>query len=32
MDEEICYITSKGKKAKDEWENNSDFLPALYIV
>ena len=32
MNEEICCITSKGKKAKDEWENNSDFLPALYIV
>ena len=32
MNEEICCITSKGKKAKDEWENNSNFPPALYIV
>ena len=30
--EEICCITKKEKTAKTEWQNNSDFLPALYIV
>ena len=32
MNEEICSITSKGKMAKNEWKNDSDFLPALYIA
>ena len=32
MNEEICYITSKGKTAKNDWENDSDFLPALHIA
>ena len=32
MNEEVCCITSKGKATKNEWENDSDFLPALYIV
>ena len=32
MNEEIYYITSKGKMAKNDWENDSDFLPALYIA
>ena len=31
MNEVIHCITNKGKMAKNEWENNSDFLPALYI-
>ena len=30
--EEICCITSEGKTAKNDWENDSDFLPALYIL
>ena len=30
--EEIRCTTSKGKTAKNDWENNSDFLPALEIV
>ena len=32
MNEEIRCITNEGKTAKNEWENDSDFLPALYIV
>ena len=32
MNEEICCITNKGKTAKNEWENGSNFLSALYIV
>ena len=33
MNEEIYYITNKGKTAKNEWENDdSDFLWALYSV
>ena len=33
MNEEIYYITNKGKTAKIEWENDdSDFLWALYSV
>ena len=32
MYEEICCITNKGKTTKDEWKNNCDFVPALYIV
>ena len=32
MNKEICCITTKGKMAKNEWENNSNFFPALYIV
>ena len=32
MNEEICCITNNGKTAKNEWENDSKFLPALYIV
>ena len=32
MNEEIRCITSEGKMAKNEWENDCDFLPALYIV
>ena len=30
--EEICCITNRGKMAKNEWESDSDFFPALYIV
>ena len=29
MNEEIRCITNKGKTTKNEWENDSDFLPAL---
>ena len=32
MNKEICCITNKGKMAKNELENDSDFLPALKIV
>ena len=32
MNEEICCITNEGKTAKNEWEKESDFLPALYSV
>ena len=32
MNEDVCCITNKGKMAKNEWENDSDFIPALYIV
>ena len=33
MNEEICCITSKGKMAKNEWQNDdSDFHPALCIL
>ena len=32
MNEEICSINNKGKTAKNEWENDSNFLPATYIV
>ena len=32
MNEEIRCITNEGKTAKNEWENDSDFLPALYFV
>ena len=33
MNEDICCISSKGKMAKNEWENHdSNFLPTLYIV
>ena len=33
MNEEICYIiTKKGKMTKNEWENDSNFLPTLSIA
>ena len=32
MNEEMCCITNGEKTANNEWENDSDFLPALYIV
>ena len=32
MNEEICCITNEGKMAKNQWENDSNFLPVLYIV
>ena len=32
MIEEIRCITKKGKTVKIDWENDSDFLPTLYIV
>ena len=32
MNEGIRWITNQGKLAKNEWENDSDFLPALYII
>ena len=32
MNEEISCITNKGKTAKNEWENNFDFLLALSTV
>ena len=33
MGEEICCITSKGKVAKNEWENHDyDFPQALFSV
>ena len=32
MNEEICCITKERKTSKNEWENDSNFLPALYIV
>ena len=31
MNEVIRWITNQGKPA-NEWENGSDFLPALYII
>ena len=30
MKEEIRYITNEGKTAKNKWENDSNFLQALY--
>ena len=32
MNEEMCCITNGEKTGNNEWENDSDFLPALYIV
>ena len=32
MNEEIHCITDERKMVKNEWGNDSDFLPALYIV
>ena len=32
MNDKIRCITNKEKTAKNEWENDSNFLPALYIV
>ena len=32
MNEEIRCITNEGKTAKNEWKNNSNFLPPLHIV
>ena len=32
MNVEIRYITNEGKTTKNELENDSVFLPALYIV
>ena len=32
MNENTCCIINEGKTAKNEWENDSDFLPALYIA
>ena len=32
MNEEMCCITNGEKTANNEWENDSDFLLALYIV
>ena len=32
MNEEISCITNGEKTANNEWENDSDFLPALYSV
>ena len=32
MIEQIRCITNKGKMAKNDWENDSDFLPTLYIA
>ena len=32
MNEEIRCITNEGETAENERENDSDFLPALYIV
>ena len=32
MNEEIRCITNEGKMAKNEWENDSNFLPVLYIL
>ena len=32
MNEGIRCITNEGNKAKNEWENDFDFRPALYIV
>ena len=32
MNQEIHCITKEGKMAKNKWENDSDFLTALYIV
>ena len=30
MNEEIFCITNEGKMVKNEWENDSVFLPAVY--
>ena len=30
MSEQIHCITSKGKTAKNDWKNDSYFLPVLY--
>ena len=32
MNEELCCINNEGKTAKNKWENNFDFFPALYIA
>ena len=32
MNEKNFYITNEGKTVKNEWENNSDFLPASHIL
>ena len=32
MNEEICCITNKGKLTMNEWENDCDFLQALFII
>ena len=32
MNEEICCIVNERKTAKNEWENNFKFLPALFIL
>ena len=32
MNEEVPCITNDGKMTKNEWENDSNFLPALYIL
>ena len=32
MSKEFFCVAKKEKTAKNEWENNSDFLPALYIA
>ena len=32
MNEEICSINNKGKTVKNEWETDSNFLLASYIV
>ena len=32
MNEEISCIIDEGKPAQNEWANDSNFLPALYIV
>ena len=32
MNEKIHCITNEGKMAKNEWKNNSNFLPPLHIV
>ena len=32
MNEEICCITNEEKMARNEWENDSDFLQPLYSV
>ena len=32
MNEETSCITNEEKTAKNEWKNDSNFLPASYIV
>ena len=32
MNEELCCINNEGKTAKNKWENDFDFFPALYIA